>query len=259
MSVLGFQIPGSLAGSAGSTAAKVSMFSNPVGLALAGGQLALGIGQMVAQDKASTQQAYNQAYQTTYQNIMQNRMIEMRNERRREMYQAKLNMVRDQISNNAEAAQASYAAEQYRLNDIYDQAAFKQQEMLKRLVEAQGTTAVREVYGKSARRGAAVETLGAYGRTQAQLAAQLVSEQGQSDRNLSNIERQVRSANQQALASVAVLPEMETAVPMSSFGSFAPTGLNTALQIGGLAMGAFQTGWGLTPKGSSFLGISKQG
>ena len=76
---------------------------------------------------------------------------------------------------------------------------------------------------------------------------------------MSNIERQVRGANQQAMASVAVLPEMETAAPMPSFGSFATGGFNTALQIGGLAMGAFQTGYGITPKGGSFLGISKQG
>lgn len=225
------------------------------GMALA--QFGLGIGQMLLGNKAQEQQAYNQAYQTSYQNILQNRMVEMRNERRREMFQSKLDMVRDQISNNAEAAQASYMAEQYRLNDLYDQSAFKQQEMLQRLVESQGAFAAREVYGKSAKRGAAAATLGAYGRTQASLAAQLISEQGQSDRNLSAIERQVRAANKQAMASVAVLPEMETFAPMPSFGSSAPGGLSTALQIGGMAMGAFQTGFGMTPKGGSFLGIKK--
>jgi hypothetical protein len=225
------------------------------GMALA--QFGLGIGQMLLGNKAQEQEAYNRAYQTSYQNILQNRMVGMRNERRREMFQTKLDMVRDQISNNAEAAQASYVAEQYRLNDLYDQSAFKQQEMLQRLVEAQGTFAAREVYGKSAKRGAAAATLGAYGRTQASLAAQLISEQGQSERNLSAIERQVRAANQQAMASVAVLPEMETTAPMPSFGSSAPGGLSTALQIGGLAMGAFQTGFGMTPKGGSFLGIKK--
>lgn len=251
-----FGAGGGLGGATG-TAAKAGLLANPVGLALAGGQLALGIGQMFAANKAREQQAYNTAYQTAYQNILQNRMVEMRNERRREMFQTKLDMVRDQISNNAEAAQASYVAEQYRLNDLYDQSAFKQQEMLQRLVEAQGTVAAREVYGKSAKRGAAAATLGAYGRTQASLAAQLISEQGQSERNLSAIERQVRAANQQAMASVAVLPEMEVTAPMPSFGSSAPSGLNTALQIGGLGLSAFATGWSATPKGGSFLGINK--
>lgn len=260
MSVLGFQLGTNLlsgAGGAASTAAKVGMFSNPVGLALAGGQLAFGIGQMLLGNKAQEEQAYNTAYQTSYQNVLQNRMVEMRNERRREMYKIKLDMVLDQISNNAEAAQASYVAEQYRLNDLYDQSAFKQQEMLQRLAEAQGTFAAREVYGKTAKRGAAAATLGAYGRTQASLAAQLMSEQGQSERNLSAIERQVRAANQQAMASVAVLPEMEMPAPMPSFGSSAPGGLNTALQIGSLGLGAFATGWSATPEGGSFLGISK--
>ena len=260
MSVLGFQLGGSLlsgAGGAATTAAKVGMFANPVGLALAGGQLALGIGQMFAGGAAREQQAYQSAYQTSFQNFMQNHMIRMRNERRTEMYQAKLDMVRDQIANNAEAAQASYAAEQYRLNDIYDQSAFKQSDMLKRMTEAMGTSAAREVYGKSAQRGAAVSVMGAYGRSRAQLAAQLISEQGQSERNMSNIERQVMAANKQAMASVSVTPEMETSVPMPGFQSFAQGGLNTALQIGGMAMGAFQTGYGVTPKGGSFLGIRK--
>jgi hypothetical protein len=228
-----------------------------IGEAMALGQLGLGIGQMFGAGSARSQQAYQSAYQTSYQNFMQNHMIRMRNERRTEMYQAKLDMVRDQIANNVEAAQASYAAEQYRLNDVYDQSAFKQSDMLKRMTEAMGTSAAREVYGKSAQRGAAVSVMGAYGRSRAQLAAQLISEQGQSERNMSNIERQVMGANKRAMASVSVLPEMETSVSMPGFQSFAQGGLSTALQIGGMAMGAFQTGYGMTPTGGSFLGIKK--
>ena len=122
---------GQAGGGAATTAAKAGLFANPVGLALAGGQLALSIGSMIAKDKAATQQAYSSAYNTSYQNFMQNHAIRMRNERRKEMFQAKLDMVRDQIANNNEAAQASYVAEQYRLNEIYDQAAFKQADMIK--------------------------------------------------------------------------------------------------------------------------------
>ena len=240
-----------------STVAKAGLFANPVGLALGGAQLALSIGSMIAKDKAATQQAYSSAYQTTYQNAMQNHMIRMRNERRKEMFQAKLDMVRDQIANNAEGAQVAYVAEQYRLNEIYDQAAFQRADMMKQLAEAMGTSAAREVYGRSAQRGAAVSVMGAYGRTQAQLAAQLISEQGQSERNLSNIERQVMAANRQALASVSVLPEMEATMAMPSFQSFTPSGLSTALQIGSAGMSAFQAGWDVTPSGGSFLGIQK--
>ena len=244
-------------GGVASTAAKAGLFANPVGLALGGAQLALSIGSMFAKDKAATQQAYSSAYQTSYQNFMQNHMIRMRNERRKEMYQAKLDMVRDQIANNAEGAQVAYVAEQYRLNEIYDQSAFKQSDMMKQLAQAMGTSAAREVYGRSAQRGAAVSVMGAYGRTQAQLAAQLMSEQGQSERNLSNIERQVMAANRQAMASVSVLPEMETTVAMPSFQNFAQSGLSTALQIGSAGMSAFKAGWDVTPKGGSFLGIQK--
>ena len=255
----GFDMQGSLLSGTGSSggAASVGLFANPVGLALAGGQLALSIGSMFAKDKAATQQAYASAYQTSYQNFMQNHMIRMRNERRKEMFQAKLDMVRDQIANNAEGAQVAYVAEQYRLNEIYDQAAFKQSDMMKQLAQAMGTSAAREVYGRSAQRGAAVSVMGAYGRTQAQLAAQLISEQGQSERNLSNIERQVRAANRQAIASVSVLPGMETTVAMPSFQNFAPSGLSTALQIGSAGMSAFKAGWDVTPVKGSFLGIPK--
>ena len=84
-----------------------------------------------------------------------------------------------------------------------------------------------------------------------------MSEQGQSERNLSNIERQVMAANKRAMASVSVLPEMETTVAMPSFQNFAPSGLSTALQIGSAGMSAFKAGWDVTPKGGSFLGINK--
>ena len=237
--------------------ASAGLLANPVGVGLFAGQMLLSAGSMFAKDRAATQQAYSSAYKTSFQNFMQNHQIRMRNERRTEMFQAKLDMVRDQIANNAEAAQASYVAEQFRLDEIYDQSAFKQADMMKQLAQAMGTSAAREVYGRSAQRGAAVSVMGAYGRTQAQLAAQLMSEQGQSERNLSNIERQVMAANKRAMASVSVLPEMETTVAMPSFQSFAPSGLSTALQIGSAGMSAFKAGWDVTPQGGSFLGINK--
>jgi len=240
---------GALGGAGG--AASAGMLANPVGLALAGGQMALSIANMFQQDQAATQQAYDQSYQNTLNQFK----VQQQNKQIAAAYTAKIDYVKNQIENNFLAAQASYTAEQYRLNDIYGQAAFKQSDMVKRMAEAMGSSAAREVYGKSAARGAAVGVMGAYGRSSRQLVEQLISETGQSERNMSKIEQQVVGANKQAVSQLAVIPQMQFATPMNQ--QFGQGALGSALQIGTAAMGAFQTGWGVTPGGGSFLGITK--
>ena len=240
--------------SAGSVASKVSMFSNPVGLALAGGQLAMGVANMIQQDKAETQRAYNQAYKTTYDNIIGQFRAEQQNRQIANAFSAKLDYVKNQISNNYLGAQASWTAEQMRLNEVFDRAAYQSQALQKMLEESVGTAAAREVYGKSAKRGAMVATLGAYGRTRAQQADQLMSEVTQAQMAMKRTEQQMQAANKMAMAEVSVLPQAQTFAtqPLAGVGG---GGMNAALQIAGLGMQAFQTGLSVTPKEMKFLGI----
>ena len=250
-------ITGAFGGGGSSTAASAGLFANPVGLALAGGQLAFGIANMIQQDKVATQQAYNQAYNTTYNNIIGQWRTEQANKQIANAFSAKVEYVKNQIENNFIAAQASWTAEQMRTNDVYGRAAYQSQALQKMLTEAMGTAAAREVYGKSAKRGALVATLGAYGRTRAQQVDQLMSETTQAQMRMQQTQQQMQAANKMAIAQLAVLPQSQFFTPQGLPSVGGGSGLNTALQIGQLGMQAFQTGWQATPVKGSFLGIPK--
>jgi len=246
-------------GSAGGGAASAGLFANPVGLALAGGQLAFGIANMIQQDKVATQKAYNTAYSTTFNNIMGQARVDQQNKLIAQAFGAKVDYVKNQIQNNFTAAQASWVAEQMRVNEVYDRAAYQSQALRKMLVESMGTSAAREVYGKSARRGALVATLGAYGRTRAQQVDQIMSETTQAQMRMQRTQQQMQAANQMATAQLAVLPQAQFFSSQGLPGVGGGGGLNTALQIGQAGMQAFQTGWDATPVKGSFLGIPKVG
>lgn len=242
-------------GAAGGIAASAGMFSNPVGLALAGGQLAFGLGKMLLGNQIDTQAAYNQAYNITYQNELNKARVEAQNKQIAAQFTARLDYVKNQIENNFIAADSSWVAEQMRLNDINDRAAYQSQAMEKMLSQALGSSAAREVYGKSARRGALLSTLGNYGRTKAQQAHQLLNEQTASQKRMQQTEQQYQAANKQALAQVSVLPAFAMAFDQPIPAATGPSPLQTALQIGTIGMQAFQTGLSVTPKEMNFFGV----
>jgi len=235
-----------------SGALKLGSLIPGIGTAFAVASFGLDLANMFMPNPALEQQAYNEAYSLT----MQKFQIEERNRQRQEMYQRQLDMVKDQIDANAIAAWDSWTSEQTRLNEVYDQAAFLSQGMLKELVETQGQAAAREVYGKSARRGALVSTLGNYGRSRAQLTKQLVSETTETARRMTSTYNSLKIANERALASVATAPMMEM-VPQMSYTDFTPSPLAQGLMIGQSAIGAGMSGWDLTPAGDTFFGITK--
>ena len=98
---------------------------NPLGLALAGGQLALGVANMVQAGRAREQQVYNTTYQNTLNQKLREFATQQKNEQITRAFSSKLDYVTNQIENNYLAAQASWTSEQMRLNDIYAQAAYK--------------------------------------------------------------------------------------------------------------------------------------
>ena len=229
-----------------------------VGEALSLAQFGMGIGQMFMGNQAEEQKAYNQAYKTAYQNSINQARVEQQNKQIADAFSAKLDFVSNQIENNYLAAQASWTSEQMRLNEIYDQAAYKSQAMQKMLTQAMGSAAAREVYGKSARRGALVSTLGAYGRSRAQLVDQLMSQNVATQMRMERTEQQFKAQNKLAIAQTSVLPVgatfTPTAMPSVSTGGFG----QTAMQLAGIGMSAFQTGLSMTPADGTFFGIKKK-
>ena len=226
-----------------------------VGEAMALGQFGLGLTKMFMGDAAQEQAVYNEAYKTSFQNSINQSRVDQQNRATAAAYSAKLDYVRQQVENNFLAAQSSWTAEQMRLNEVYDAAAYRSQSMQKMLTEAMGTSAAREVYGKSARRGALVSTLGAYGRTRAQQVDQLISEQTAAQMRMKQTERQMKAQNKLAIAQTSVLPMAATFSPVPLPGISGGGFGQTAMQLAELGIGAATTGLGMTPKGSSFFGI----
>jgi hypothetical protein len=214
---------------------------DPISATLGGAEFLLGVGQMFMGDKAQEQHAYNEAYKTSYQNSINQFRVEQQNKATAAAYGAKLDYVKQQVENNFLAAQSSWTAEQMRLNEVYDAAAYRSQSMQKMLAEAMGTSAAREVYGKSARRGALVSTLGAYGRTRAQQVDQLISEQTAAQMRMKDTERQMKAQNKLAIAQTSVLPMAATfsptPLPGISGGGFG----QAAMQLAQIGLGASKT------------------
>jgi len=230
-----------------------------IGEAMAIGQLGLGLTKMFMGDKAQEQATYNEAYKTSYQNSINQFRVEQQNKATAAAFGAKLDYVKHQVENNFLAAQSSWTAEQMRLNEVYDAAAYRSQSMQKMLAEAMGSSAAREVYGKTARRGALVSTLGAYGRTRAQQVDQLISEQTAAQMRMKQTEQQMKAQNKLAIAQTSVLPMAATfsptPLPGISGGGFG----QTAMQLAEIGMGAMSTGLSMTPANSSFFGIKVKG
>jgi len=240
----------------GSTAAKgLGSLIPGVGTMFAAASFGLDLFNMFRPDPNVYQNAYNESFNR----FMAQYQLEQRNKQRIEMYGQQLAMVKSQIENNASAAFESWTSEQLRLNEVYDKAALISQQMLKQLVETQGRSAAREVYGKSARRGALIKTLGAYGRSRATLAKQLTSEVTATERRLAKTQSSLKIANDRALAQVANLPTMEFMPdqPYTDYTKGSP--LQTGLKIAQAGIGAGMAGWALTPKGDTFFGFTKGG
>jgi len=226
-----------------------------IGEALALGQAGLGITKMFMGDAAQTQAAYNQAYQTTYNNAINQFRVEQQNKAAAEQFTAKLDFIKNQVENNFLAAQSSWTAEQMRLNEVYDAAAYRSQAMQKMLAEAMGTSAAREVYGKSAKRGALIGALGAYGRTRAQQVDQLISEQTAAQMRMEDTQRRMKAQNKLTISQASVLPTAATfsptPLPGISGGGFG----QMAMQLADIGMGAISTGMSLTPTSTKLFGV----
>lgn len=231
------------------------LIPNPVGLGLAAGQFALGIGQMIGGRRAEDEAAAAQIYNATFQNEINKFRVDQQNKGIAREYTARIENVKNQISNNFLAFEASSIANQMRLNELNDRAAFESVVMKKMLAKAMGASAAKEVYGKGARRSAMIATLGNYGRTKATQAYQLLNEQTESQRQQQLLERRYKAANERAMASIAVTPMGAAYMPGPVPQMPQRSGFNTLLQIANIGMGAAQTGMQFTAKGDKFLGF----
>lgn len=230
----------------------------PPELVMAGAQFGLSLFGQDAQNTEARRQRNFAQRQQDFQRNQQNLRIRAANRRAQEIYGKKLQVHSAQMDFNREAAQRGFITEQERMNEAFQQNAFSTAAQRRQLMAAMGANvAAGEGRGRSYERASMMGTLGTFGRMQAEKAEQLASMKRQSGRNLQGIARQQYAADLASYQNVMVQPMMQQEIARGPRLPFAPT--NNLFGIGQAALGAFQTGYGLTAPGERFLGIKKPG
>lgn len=186
---------------------------------------ALGIGSSIFGGiTAGNQQAKAEARASSYEKTTNAWQVG----KQEESWGKLVDQVNEQLDFNNEAAQRAYMTEQEILNEQFAGAAFQNQEMLRNLLEVQGSNNASERYGRSTERLNDLNSLGRFGNQQAILAANLSSARGQTRRNMDDVRRQYITANRQAAFQLKAPPGTTPLMPTEKIGS----GSNAGLMIG---------------------------
>ena len=137
------------------------------------------------------------------------------------------------LNSNNEAAGRAYASEQLRLNEMYQQAAFSNQDSLTKLLQLSGMSQASGQSGQSLKRNQDMH-LAAYGRNNAVVAENLASAKNAMNLRNETTWHQQKGANNQAWNQVAMAPVQDIAppVPVQAPG---PSGLGLAAGLLGAA------------------------
>jgi len=218
--------------------------------------MGLGFLNQQAESSEAQRQARFAQRQQDFQRNQQNLRIRASNQRAQEIYGKQLQVHSAQMDFNREAAQRGFVSEQERMNEAFQQSAFSTAAQRRQLMAAIGANvAAGEGRGRSFERASMMGTLGTFGRMQAERAEQLSSMKRQSSRNLQGIARQQYGADLASYQNVMVQPMMQQEIAAGPRIPM-PSG-NNLLGIANTALGAFQTGYGLTAPGESFFGFKK--
>ena len=188
----------------------------------------MGLGQGLAKSSQVAAQEAAGAYKNTL-SIARTRTMNAYRER---AHLRQVDRVRQQMTENFKAANASWQTEQARLQEQFLGFSDQRQTLLKQLMKAEGYAAATETYGRSADRAIALATAAEFGNSEARLALTEQSAMRQSTRNMNKIGGQAYQADMQAYGTIVEgpIPEMaQTAYQGSGFNH----GLNMALSIGG--------------------------
>lgn len=159
------------------------------------------------------------------------------------------------LDSNQDAAGRAWASEQYKLNEQFQDAAFRNQDMVAQLVQAQGQLGASEQTGRTAQR-LQMEQLAAFGRNNAIMAESLASARGATAQRNEGIRQQMISANNQAWSNVSMapMPDMAPAAPqLQGYGS------SVVGMLGGLATAAVPAIWPTNVAPTAFTGNTSIG
>ena len=152
---------------------------------------------------------------------------------------------------NREAAGRAYSAEQERLNEMYQKAAFSKQDMLTKLLQASGLAQASGRSGNSAQRLQTMH-LAAYGRNNAVLAENLASAKNAMKSRNEQVWYQQMSENNKAWNQVSMAPVPDIAPPRPEMVA-GPSGIGLAAGLlGAAAQGASAFGALKAPSAGDF-------
>lgn len=196
-------------------------------------------GALGAVGKYQSGQAQAAAQNAQNTNIFRQQLAVRRAEydRERGLFQYRKSVYDQQLDENNTALDLAYQAEQQRLNNLFDTAAFSNQADLIEAMTAVGSSRARGVSGQSAQR-AATSTLSALGRNQAIRAQELVSARQAYTTRTDNLRRRALSSNIRARNQVG-LPPVPGVPPVAPIKAQGPSGLTLAADLGGAALSGF--------------------
>ena len=197
------------------------------------------------QYEIAQQQAANQAAQQAYAHEFDSIMLGIENDRIKQEFSIKLDLYDDQLQINADAANTAYGAEQFRLNELMQQASLNRNRMFQEVLRVQGTQAARgDVGNRSRARADLINSLGEFGRDQAEFDKTIYSSKWAHEQRMSAIASQHANANYSAWTQIAISPALK--LPGQGSGpttrnAVGPARINTGIGFGDV-MGALSGG-----------------
>ena len=178
----------------------------------------------------------NQAAQQAYAVEFQNQMLEIENLRIQDVFDIKLDLYNDQIQINRDAANSAYGAEQFRQIELMQQATLNRNRMFQEVLRVQGAQAARGESGNRSRaRADLINSLGEFGRDQAEFDKTIYSAKWAHDQRMSTIAGQHANANYSAWTQIAISPALQ--LPGQGDGpttrnAIGPAKINTQIGFG---------------------------
>jgi len=156
------------------------------------------------------EQIANQAAQQAYKHEFDTQMLDLYNQRTMEEFDVKLDLYDNQLQINRDAAHSSYAAEQFKHIEMLQQASLNRNRMYKELLKVQGQQAARgETGNRSRARADLINSLGEFGRDQAEFDKTIYSAKWAHDTRMAGIAGQHANANYSAWTKIAISPRMK--------------------------------------------------
>jgi len=162
------------------------------------------------QYRLQQQQIANQVSQQAYKHEFDTQMLDLYNQRTMEEFGVKLDLYDNQLQINRDAAHGAYSAEQFKLNEQMQQAALNRNKMYKELLRVQSTQAARgETGNRSRARADLINSLGEFGRDQAEFDKTIYSAKWAHNTRMSGIAGQHADANYSAWTKIAISPRLK--------------------------------------------------